>query len=276
MKTNAIEFVLCSAVIAIIAAGCASSAPNKNVTASPPPPSPSEEVSSAPAAQQQQPIHPETDRLLRAASATLAGAKYMSFKAEMWDEELVDTHKIAATKHMQLQVRHPDGLQMEWQSPKRTRGWWYDGKSITMLDRLTNLYAMGDMPDTIEEGLDALTDDYGVTLPLDDLLLADPYASIMSAITGGAYFGKLTTLGVACHHIGYSTANVDVQLWVEDNARALPRKIVITYKLEEAQPQFTAILSDWVLDKDIPDGVFAFIPPAGSAKIEMLPAKTDQ
>jgi hypothetical protein len=218
------------------------------------------------------PIHPEADRLLRITSAKLSGAKGFSFKAEVWEDAVVAGHKVSTSKTVETQVRRPDGVQMEVHSPKRSRGFWYDGKSLTLLNRVENLYGTVPVPNTIDKVLDAANDKFGINFPLEDLLVNDPYASASAAIKGGAYFGKVDILGTPCQHIAFSTDRVDWQLWIEDGPNPLPRKLVITYKLEETAPQYTAIFSDWNFTSVAPDETFAFTPPQGSAKIEILPA----
>ncbi len=218
-------------------------------------------------------VNPEADQLLRATCAKLAAAKAFSVDVEVWEDVVVLGHKVATTKAMDVQVRHPDRLQVETRSPKRNRGLWYDGKTLTLLDRTHNLYASVTVPDTIDKVLDVAHDQYGIDFPLEDLLVNDPYASAMESIKGGVYFGKVTVLGTPCQHIAFSTDQVDWQLWIQDGPNPLPRKVVITYKQEATAPQFTAIFSHWELKSDLPDKTFVFMAPEGSAKIEILPAK---
>ncbi len=217
-------------------------------------------------------INPEADQLLRAACANLSSAKAFTFKAEVWADAVVEGHKVATTKTVEALVRRPDRVQMEVRSPKRSRGFWYDGKSLTLLDRAHNLYGSVAVPDTIDKVLDAANDKYGINFPLEDLLVNDPYASASVAIKGGAYFGKVIILGTPCHHIAFSTDKVDWQLWIQEGPNPLLRKLVITYKQEDTAPQFTAIFSDWKFKSSLPDKTFVFTPPKGAAKIEILPA----
>jgi hypothetical protein len=221
-------------------------------------------------------INPEANSLFRAACASLSGAKAFSFKAEVWEGSVVAGHKVATTKTVATQVRRPDRVQMEIRSAKRSRGFWYDGKSLTLLDRVGNLYGSVTVPETIDKTLDAANDQYGINFPLEDLLVNDPYASASAAIKGGAYLGKATILGTPCQHIGFSTDKVDWQLWIQDGPNPLPRKLVITYKQEDTAPQFTAIFSDWKLKSGLPDKTFVFTPPKGAAKIEILPAADNE
>ena len=220
-------------------------------------------------------IDPEADRLLRAVCAKLAAEKAYSFKVEVWEDAVVFGHKVTTTKTEEVQVRRPDRVQIEVRSPKRSRGIWYDGQTLTLLDRVQNLYGSVAVPETIDKFLDAAHDKFGISFPLEDLFVNDPYASATEAIKGGVYFGKVNVLGNPCQHIAFSTDQVDWQLWIEEGANPLPRKLVITYKQEATAPQFTAIFSDWKLKRKLPDKAFVFTPRKDAAKIEILPAAED-
>ena len=220
-------------------------------------------------------LDPEADRLLRAVCAKLAAEKAYSFKVEVWEDAVVFGHKVTTTKTEEVQVRRPDRVQIEVRSPKHSRGFWYDGQTLTVLDRVHNLYGSAAVPETIDKFVDAAHDKLGIEFPLEDLFVNDPYASASAAIKGGVYFGKVTVLGTPCQHVAFSTDEVDWQLWIQDGAKPLPRKLVITYKREATAPQFTALFSDWKLKRGLSDKTFVFAPPKGSAKIEILPAAAD-
>jgi hypothetical protein len=229
-------------------------------------------ASAGPVLAAENPIHPEADRLLRECSSKLTAAKALSFKAEVWEDNVVAGHKVSTSKTVDIRLRRPDRVQAEVRSPTRSRGFWYDGHTFTLLDRVNNLYGTAQVPDTIDKVLDAAGEKYGIHFPLEDLLVSDPYGSAIKITKGGAYFGKVNLLGTPCRHIAFSTDAVDWQLWVADDT-SLPRKLVITFKKESAQPQVTAIFSDWDLNSRLPDDAFVFSAPHGASKIDMLPGK---
>jgi hypothetical protein len=218
------------------------------------------------------PVNSEADRWLQAASAQLAAANAFSFKAEVWEDFVSAGHKVSTTKTIETQVLRPNRLRMETRGADRSRGFWYDGKSLTVLDRVRNLYGTVAVPDTIEKVLDAAREKLGINLPLEDLLVADPYASVMAAVRSSASFGKADILGTTCQHIAFSTESVDLQLWIQEGPSPLLRKLVITYKQEDTAPQFTAIFSDWKFAEKTPAEAFVFTPNKGEMKIGMLPA----
>jgi hypothetical protein len=82
-------------------------------------------------------------------------------------------------------------------------------------------------------------------------------------------------LGVPCEHLAFSLGTVDWQIWIEQGARPVPRKIVITYKDEEGTPEYAAILSNWDFQTALPDALFQFEPPAGTTKISVAEIKIE-
>jgi hypothetical protein len=219
-------------------------------------------------------IHPEADRLLRQSSDRLAGAKTVSFHAEVWEDSVVDTHKVSSTSTVDVRLRRPDRFQMEVHSPTHSRGYWFDGRTLTVLDRTKNLYSTIALPGTIDKAIDVANKQFGINIPLADFLVNDPYASAMAGTKGGANFGQTAILGTPCQHIAFNNNQLDWQLWIANEAQGLPRKLVITYKQEPLQPQVLMLFTDWKLNEDIPDSTFVFTPPKGSAKVETLPAAT--
>ena len=105
-------------------------------------------------------VSPEADRLLRAVCANLSATKAYSFKAEVWEDAVVFGHKVSTTKTVEAQVRRPDRVQIEIRSPLHSRGFWYDGQSLTLLDRVHNLYGTVPVPETIDKVLDAANDKF--------------------------------------------------------------------------------------------------------------------
>ena len=221
-------------------------------------------------------VDPTADRILRQACDFLAHTPAFSVHAEVWkDEVLPSGHRIQVTRTLDLDLRRPDRLHVDARAHRKGRSIWYDGKTMTVLDRETNLYGTVDAPATIDQMLDLAADTYGVTVPLEDLAVSDPYASLMKHVTAGGYFGDEPVLGVPCRHVGYATDRIDWQLWVADGPQPLPQKLVITYKTEDQSPQFTAIFTKWAPADRAADLAFEFIAPPGSGRIPLVPHKDE-
>ena len=111
---------------------------------------------------------------------------------------------------------------------------------------------------------------YGISVPIADLVYSDPYQSLIDRVVSGYEIGLHSVEGVPSHHLVFSQESIDWQIWVEDGAQPVPRKLVITYKNEPGSPQYTAILSEWNFKPRVSDQYFKFQPPPGSDEIEFL------
>jgi hypothetical protein len=215
-------------------------------------------------------VDPIADQILRQSCQFLAESRSMTVHAEVWkDEVLFSGHKIQVTRSVDLIFRRPDRFHLDARAHHKGRSIWYDGKTVTVLDRQKNLYGVADAPGTIDQALDTLAEKFGITVQLEDLAVADPYASAMKNVTAGGYFGDEQVLGVECRHIGFATERIDWQLWVAEGPQPLPQKLVITYKTEDQSPQYTAIFSKWNFER-ASDLAFQFIPPPDSANVPLV------
>jgi hypothetical protein len=229
----------------------------------------------APSADVKPGIDPQANELLRRMSDYLTQAQFFSVSAEVWqDVRLGSGQQVQAGRTIDLQVRRPNRLHTEVRSTRRNRSLNYDGKSITLLDRVQNFYGSIPAPATLDDALDVASERFGITLPLEDIIVTDPYQSAMGKVTSGILLGPVTVLGVPCEHLAFSLENVDWQIWIEAGARPVPRKIVITYKDEENSPQYTAILSNWDFQTKLPDFLFKFAPPDGAKEINVAEIKS--
>jgi len=256
-------FIGSSLLLAV--AGCATAQPEQT-NVSPP-------AGSVVAASTNNIISPRAESVLRSACDFLAHARAFSFSGEIWREHVnEDGQKIQFSRTVAMDVKRPDGLRLEISSPLAARGFWYDGKTLTILDRKHNWYSATNMPGTLDEMVDA-AHDQGIDLPLIDMALSDPYANATASVQTGRYFGISAVLGVPCHHLAFTQENVDWQIWIEDGPQPLIRKFVITHKNDPGAPEFTAFITRWNLTDRIADSDFVFEPPMGATKIEM---RTDE
>src|SRR5262249_29286747 len=89
--------------------------------------------------------------------------KTFSVKVEVWKDVLPPNgQKLQTTRNIELQERRPDKLRIEVHSPRASQGFWYQNKTLTMLDRAMNLYGVMEVPGTIDKAFDAVEDQFGV------------------------------------------------------------------------------------------------------------------
>jgi hypothetical protein len=246
----------------LLCAGCATAQEQTNV----PPPAQSAVISSS----TESTISPRAEAVLRSACDFLAQTPSFSLSGEIWREHVNDAgQKIQFSRTVKMDVKRPNGLRLEISSPFSTRGFWYDGKTLTILDRTHNWYSAAAMPSALDDMVDTARDKYGIDLPLIDLAVSDPYKNATAKVEGARYYGISPVLGVPCHHLAFTQDNVDWQIWIEEGPQPLIRKFVITHKNDPGAPQFTAFITHWDMTDRIADSDFVFTPPVGASKIEM-------
>lgn len=168
-----------------------------------------------------------------------------------------------------LKVRRPDRLRMEIDTDRRHEHLYYDGKTFTLVPDQRGkpgYYAQFAAPPTLSALKDVLEKTYGVDMPLADLFYWGTDRDGTADIKSAQLVGTSTVNGVACDHYAMREADIDWELWIEQGARPLPRKVVITTITDSTQPQHVMTL-DWNLNAKLGDDQFAFSPPASAVRI---------
>ena len=95
------------------------------------------------------------------------------------------------------------------------------------------------------------------------------FAELESAMNAGQDFVD----GDLCDHFAFRQRRIDWQVWIASGGKPLPRKIVVTYRGDDARPQSISLI-DWNLKPAFKDSEFKFVPPKGATKIEIVPVKS--
>ena len=219
-------------------------------------------------------IDAQADEALKKMGACLAGAKQLAFSAhDMMDQVLADGQRVQIAINHRFIIRRPNAVAADAQGDIENARYVYDGKTLAIVDRTENVYAVLTVPDTIDAMLDSIAEQYALTMPLSDLFLSDPYAATRPHFRSASYVGLHQVRGVKCHHLAIRQENVDWQIWIQATDPPVPRKLVITYKEMPGQPQYIAFLDDWNLAADVPEGTFDFTPPPGARKTDLTPGR---
>ncbi len=219
------------------------------------------------------PVDAKADEVLREMSAFLGSLDKFTFHAENSTDEVLDSGQlIQLSQGVDLAVRRPDRFWASAQGDIVTQQFFYDGKSVTLFNSKDNVYATIDAPATIDAALDYTVKAFELKAPLTALLVSDMYSRVSPNIATGSYLGLHRVLGTSCHHLAFTTRDVDWQIWVDAGDKPWPRKVIITSKRVAGAPQFTALLSDWTTSGKFKDSKFKFNAPKDAHKIEFLPA----
>ena len=221
-------------------------------------------------------VDPRAEALLKEMGAYIAEAKQFSFRADIvFDEMLPSRQKVQLSAVEDVGVRRPDRVYAEYQGDIGAKRLWYDGKRVTLYDGAENVWASAQVPNTIDAAIDHMLATNGFQPPLADFLFSDPYEILKQHAQLGAYLGLHDAGGVRCHHLAFVDKSIDWQIWIEDGTQAVPRKLVVTYKLLPGSPQFSALLSDWNLNERFPDSVFTPMVPPGAVMLDFAAVKRE-
>ncbi len=219
-------------------------------------------------------VDPKADAILRKMSQTLANAKQFTFESEdMIDQPLDDGQKVHVAKTVKVAVRRPDCVAAEVTGDNEDVRYCYKGNQMTLINLREKCYTQQQVPDNIDEMFDFLALNYGLTPPLADLMFADPHKAMTERLRTGRYLGIHNVMGVKCHHLAFRQEGIDWQIWIEDSERAVPRKVVITYKELPGYPQFIALLNKWDLDAKLPDSTFSMSAPTDCKRVDLVPVQ---
>jgi hypothetical protein len=210
----------------------------------------------------------DAKNLLKAMSDYLAAQKAISFDYDV-DLELVSTQqqKIALASSGSLILNRPDKVHLTRKGGFANAEMVFDGKTLTLLGKNTNLYAQVEAPGTIDQLVDALRDKYHRPVPAADLLISDPYKELMSEVNDVKDLGSGVIHGVECDHLAFRTKEVDWQIWIAQGARPYPCRYVITSKKVTGWPQYTIDIWAWKTGAEVASDGFKLEIPTGAKQL---------
>ena len=215
---------------------------------------------------------PDPQKILREMADFLKSQGQFSFRAVITDDQVYPGgNKLQYGLDLQVFARRPDKLRINGQGDLENHEFFYDGLTLTIYNKDKNLYAVAPMPPTIDAAMTKAYQDFDLEVALADLACSNVYELLTKSVRLSLYVGLHQVHGVPCHHLAFDEDNRHWQIWIEAGDKPLPRKLLVTQKRLLSSPQWTACLSDWNLSPQLPDSLFAFVPPAGSHQIKFLP-----
>jgi hypothetical protein len=211
----------------------------------------------------------DAKRLLKAMSDYMGAQKAISFDYDV-NLELVSTQqqKIGLASSGTVTLNRPDKLHLT-----RTGGFAnvemvFDGKTLTLWGKNSNVYTQIEAPGTIDQLEDVLRNKYHRPVPGADMLISDPYKELMLEVNDVKDLGAGVIRGVECDHLAFRTKEVDWQIWIAQGARPYPCRYVITSKKVTGWPQYTLDIWGWKTGAEVASDNFKSAVPADA---KMLP-----
>ena len=205
-------------------------------------------------------------------SSYLAGLKTYSFQVEeFFDDVQDDGQKIQLSNQRHLSVSRPDKVFGEDEGDTANSLFYYDGKTVTVYDRAQKTYATEKVPGTIDAMLDDLHDRFDtrpdpgrlpVFRPLQGVHGKRAERDVCRLAPRGQ--GEVPSPGVPAEGSWTGKSGSTPA------SKPLPRKLLITFKRQVDQPQYTALIHRWDVNPKLSDDLFQFQPPEGVRKVDFL------
>ena len=200
----------------------------------------------------------------------LAKLKEFRVTAEFGFDVLQETGQmIEFGSHQDVTIQRPNHLRVDFARRDGINGSVvYDGKEVVLFNPDESVYAKAPFKGEIDDALDFLSEELDRPVPLRDFFESNPGDVLTAKIESGVYVDESMLAGVLCDHLAMRNDKVDFQIWIAQGDKPLPRRIIITYKKEEGQPQFWGQFMKWETSPKINDGTFTYTP---SEKSERIP-----
>lgn len=216
-------------------------------------------------------VAPRAWDVLTQMAAYLRSLDHFKVRVEKTTELILPTEqRLHADQTMEIALQKPDRLRVDYQNLSGGHRLFYDGKDFSLYTPEPNVYATATAPPTLDATLDLLADRYHISMPIADLLVADPQSRLVQHLQSGVYVGQILVRGVPCHHLAFRTPEVDWEIWVEEGPKPLPRRLLLADKSVKGSPWMVAFIGDWDLAPQFPVGFFTFEPPQNAQKIAFL------
>lgn len=176
--------------------------------------------------------------------------------------------KIQFTNSGSMLLARPDRMQAYRVGGYSDVALFFDGKTVSILDRHNNVYAQFDAPGSVDQLIELLRAGHGIALAGADLLLTNSYEVLMAGVLEAKHIGLGVIDGRDCEHLAFRNHDTDWQLWVESGKNPIPRKMVISSKDINSAPQYTIRIKSWKTDVVLARDAFVFIKPAGAHKLD--------
>lgn len=217
-------------------------------------------------------VDPAALRILKTSTDFLARQQRFSVDTRMSLEAVTFSgQKIEFNQSARQWVQRPDKVRAERAGDPSDQTFVYDGRTLTMFDRGGNAYASVAAPPTLEAMLDFARTKLDIMAPAGDLIYSNAYEILTADLLSAFVVGKAVIEGVPCDHLAFRGPVADLQLWIEQGAQPLPRRMLITTRDLFNAPQYGVTMTRWDLQPRIDDKTFAFTPPAGAKRVDFLP-----
>jgi hypothetical protein len=197
----------------------------------------------------------------------------VQIKAETSTDEVLESGQtVQLNAQVELSMRRPDRLRLDKVSDRKTRQFFFDGKTFTMFAPRDGYYTQFPAPPNLQQLVELLGRRYGIDLPLADLFYWGTNRSGVGDIRAAVDMGPSTVLGKKCDQFAFRQRDVDWQVWIQQGDEPVPRKMIVTNVADPGRPQHEVTMT-WSLNPDLDNKLFLFVPPKDAHPIAIEDAE---
>ena len=188
-------------------------------------------------------VDPESVAALSRMGKYLGSKKSLAFDAQIYTEVVLDNEqKLLIGGSARYLVQKPDKLRVELVTESIKRHFYLDGQKFTLVAPDEAYYAELEASGATRDFLIRAARDYGIEVPLADLLEWGHTQDSWKGIQEGFLVGKSKIEGVDVEHWAFRGAELDWEIWIQGGERPLPLRISTVNTKDPARPRFIASL----------------------------------
>jgi hypothetical protein len=176
--------------------------------------------------------------------------------------------KLQSLQRTTYTIGGPQQMRVTIETDNQKRDMFYDGKTFTILAPRAAKYIQLPATGNIGPLLARAYEEWGIDFPVQDLFRWGDPSAVADRPAEGFRVGAASINGKMTDHYAFRQEGVDWQIWIEQGANPLPRKMVITNTDDAAMPQYVAYF-EWNTAPSIAAGTFDFKPGANDKQIDL-------
>jgi hypothetical protein len=225
-------------------------------------------------------LEPEVEARLRRMAATIKAAGTFTVRVGTLREGVLPNGQtVLLGASAAIAARKPNQLAASVGSDLGSFTLSYDGTRVTLFNPIRNVYATSPLTGNLERAVGWLEDRLGIDIAVRPFLADDPYgALVLASPTTGMLVGHSVVRGIPVDHFALRNATTDWEIWLESGPRALPLRVSLVGRGENAAGRATMEFENWNLAPRLSERAFAFVPPPGAvpATLSIRPERNVQ
>ncbi|WP_444922022.1 DUF2092 domain-containing protein [Microbulbifer sp. CnH-101-G] len=209
-------------------------------------------------AQNGEAIDPKAMEALKAMGKYLASMKTLMFNARIFaDVVLENEQKLLIGGKVKYLAMPPKKLRVDLTTDSITRNFIHNGDKFTMIAPRNGYFAEMQASQPTAQVLTKAAKDYGIEVPLADLLEWGRKPDAWAGIKEGFLVNSPMIYGKRTKHWAFRSENLDWEIWIQVGDKPLPLRISTVNTRDPAKPRFIATLK-WMQAK--PEAAKEFSP----------------